>query len=127
MLDDALGRVLGGDAAVIVIDGEAGVGKSRLVEELAMRAREVGARVLIGSCLELGGGGIPFAPLVEILRGIAGESDPAELDALLGPARGEVARLLPELDDGTAPVVGGDGDNTARVMELLLGVIGRVG
>jgi DNA-binding CsgD family transcriptional regulator/tetratricopeptide (TPR) repeat protein len=125
LLEGALGRVIDGDPAVIVIDGEAGVGKSRLVQELAIRARARGARVLIGACLELGGGGIPFAPLVEILRQLAGEVGPDELESLLGPARGEVGRLLPELDDGAAPVASGEGDNTARVMELLLGVISR--
>ena len=39
LLEGALGRVIDGEPAVIVIDGEAGVGKSRLVQEVAIRAR----------------------------------------------------------------------------------------
>ena len=81
--------------------------------------------MLIGACLELGGGGIPFAPLVEILRQLAGEVEPDELESLLGPARGEVGRLLPEARRRHRPAASGEGDNTARVMELLLGVISR--
>ena len=52
-------------------------------------------RVLVGSCVELDGGGIPFAPLVEMMQGLAAELPGGELDAVLGPARAEIARLGP--------------------------------
>ena len=54
-LDAVLAGVIGGEAAAIVVGGEAGVGKSRLVQELAAHARAAGARVLVGGCVELGG------------------------------------------------------------------------
>ena len=108
-LAEALVRALDGQPAAVVVGGEAGVGKSRLVQELVGRARAAGARVLIGGCVELDGGGIPFAPLVDMLRALAAELTPErELDALLGPARAEIGRLVPELDDGAAGPAGAE-------------------
>jgi DNA-binding CsgD family transcriptional regulator len=125
VLSAALTGVIGGDAATIVVGGEAGVGKSRLVHELVGQAKDAGARVLIGSCVELDGGGIPLAPVVDMVRALAAETAPDELDALLGPARAEIGRLVPELDDGGPGAAVGDRD-PSRLLELILGVIGRV-
>ena len=47
--------------------GEAGIGKTRLVTELARRARAGDMEVLIGGCLDLEVGGVPYAPVVEAL------------------------------------------------------------
>jgi DNA-binding CsgD family transcriptional regulator/tetratricopeptide (TPR) repeat protein len=124
-LDRALERVLGGEPAAVVVGGEAGVGKSRLIGELVVRARAAGARALLGGCVELDGGGIPFAPLVEMLRALAGELDNDQLDSLLGPARAEIGRLVPELDVGW-DVPGPNDRDPTRILELLLGVIGRL-
>ncbi|MGN6870554.1 MAG: helix-turn-helix transcriptional regulator [Solirubrobacteraceae bacterium] len=123
-LSDALERVLAGEQATIVVGGEAGVGKSRLVHELIGEARRAGARVLVGSCIELDGGGIPFAPVVEMMRDLAAELPAGELDAALGSARGEVGRLVPELE--SAPALPGDDRDPARLLELMLGVVGRL-
>ncbi len=76
-LSHALDRLLAGEQATIVVGGEAGVGKSRLVHELVGEARQAGARVLVGSCIELDGGGIPFAPVVEMMRDLAASCPPA--------------------------------------------------
>ena len=124
-LSDALGRVLGGEQVTIVVGGEAGVGKSRLVHELIGQAREAGARVLVGSCVELDGGGIPFAPVVEMMRGLAAELPAGDLDAALGSARAEIGRLVPELDERT-PVISTDDRDPARLLELMLGVVVRL-
>jgi len=85
----------GGEAAFALIGGEAGVGKTRLIGELAAQAAEAGFTVLIGHCIELGAEGLPLAPLVDALRVLARSTRPAELAALLGPARRGLARLLP--------------------------------
>ncbi len=124
-LSDALGRALSGEQATIVVGGEAGVGKSRLVQELVREARAAGARVLVGSCIELDGGGIPFAPVVEMMRDLGAELPAGELDAALGPARAEVGRLVPELDEST-PATSADDRDPARLLELMLGVVGRL-
>lgn len=54
--------------AVVLLGGEAGVGKTRLVTEFARR--RAGTRVLVGACLELGQAVMPFAPLAGVLRSV---------------------------------------------------------
>ena len=83
-----------------------------------------GPRVLVGGCVELDGAGIPFAPLVDMLRALGRDVPAEELDELLGSARAEIGRLIPELDDGGA--VGAGGRDASRMLELMLGVIGRL-
>jgi predicted ATPase/DNA-binding CsgD family transcriptional regulator len=125
VLLEALARAEAGEPATVVVAGEAGVGKSRLVAQAAEGAREAGARVLTGGCVELGGDGIPVAPLVAALRQLARTESPAELDALLGPARRSLARLLPELDPEAAMGSGGDG-RTSQLLEFVLAVVERL-
>ncbi len=123
-LRDALSRARHGEQTSVLLAGEAGVGKSRLVAELAGEAQSAGVRVLIGGCVELGGQGLPFGPVVEILRGLRDELGSDELRVLLGPARSEVARLLPELgEDEGLPA---RSDAAPRVQELLLGLLSRL-
>jgi DNA-binding CsgD family transcriptional regulator len=125
VLSQALAQVVAGGSATVLVGGEAGVGKSRLVSELVQEARDAGARTLLGGCVELDGGGIPFAPVVDMFRTLASELAPDELEGLLGAARGEIGRLVPELDDGRAGPAEGDRD-ASRILELILGVIGRL-
>src|SRR5258708_35285854 len=63
MLDSAAA----GRPVVTLISGDAGVGKTRLVTELAARAREKEFTVLSGRCAELGDAG-PYLPLADALR-----------------------------------------------------------
>ena len=124
-LAGALQRVMAGGQETVLVGGEAGVGKSRLVRELIDRARGSGARVLLGGCVELGGGGIPFAPLVEMIRALSGELSGEQLDAVLGPARAEIGRLVPELGDGSPSDARSERD-PATLLELMVGMVGRL-
>src|SRR3954453_3880025 len=123
----ALESAVAGTPTVVLLGGEAGVGKTRLVEEATERAPAAGARGLAGSCIELGGEGLPFGPLAHAFRTLMRDTPPDELDGLLGPARSEFARVLPDLDPdaalSTAPLTEG---GTARLLELALGVIERL-
>ena len=47
------------------------MGKTRLAEQFAAAAEEQGTRVLLGGCVPLGEEGLPFAPVIEALRGLA--------------------------------------------------------
>ncbi len=120
-----LDRAAGGRPAVVLLGGEAGVGKSRLVRELTRTATARGVRVLSGGCAELGGEGLALAPLVDVLRALARSVPAGELDRLLGPARREFARLLPELDPSVADASAAEG-SPARLLEHVLGLITRL-
>jgi DNA-binding NarL/FixJ family response regulator len=127
VLTAALDAAVAGDAAVVLLSGEAGVGKTRLVEEAADRAREEGARVLAGSCIEMGGEGLPFGPLAHLFRSLMRETSAEQLDAFIGPARSELARVLPDLDPDSAPGTAPLGEGgTARLLELVVGVVERL-
>ena len=120
-------RTLEGDPAVVIVGGEAGVGKSRLVTEFARRIEGDRPRVLEGACLELTDGP-PYAPIVEILRDLVRRSTDDELPRVLGPGRRDLARLLPELEGG--PPSERHGDDTrqraqARLYEVVLGAFER--
>jgi predicted ATPase len=116
-----------GEPGVVLVGGEAGVGKTRLVQEASALAESAGARVLTGACVELGGDRLPLAPLVDALRALARSSPEAELGALLGPARRDLARLLPELDPAAAAP---DGETetspTSQLVEIVLGLVERL-
>ena len=82
--------------SLALVGGESGVGKSRLADELKRHARESGARVLSGDCVELGDDELPYAPLLSALRPLVREGDPA-LDALAPPLRAALDDILPGL------------------------------
>jgi predicted ATPase len=128
-LRELLARAADGQAPVAVIGGEAGIGKTRLVDQLATTASEQGVRVLRGGCVPLGEEGVPFAPVTEALRSLAGALDAAELEAVAGPARTELSQLLPDLAWTVEPVAANAriaGASQGRLFELLLGVVERL-
>jgi len=121
-LAGALPRVREGELAVALIGGEAGVGKTRLVGELAGVASSAGFRVLASQCIQLGGEGLPLAPLVDALRALARVTPAGELEDLLGPG---LARLLPELTPAAATVPG-ESLSAGQLLELVLGLLERL-
>ena len=104
-LDAALSRAAEGSPEIVIVAGEAGIGKTRLIAEFADRARARPALVLQGGCLDLADGGMPYSPLTEALRGYLRDLSPERVDEILGPAREEIGRLLPGIGD--APKRGG--------------------
>jgi DNA-binding CsgD family transcriptional regulator len=126
-LHDALAAAQGGAPATLLIGGEAGIGKSRLISEFAEHAN---GRVLIGSCLELGASGLPFAPFTQVLRQLVRELGVPGVSSLLsGRASGELGRLLPELtdpttrEDGAYPGEAYPGEARARLFEQVLALL----
>ena len=92
-LSAALERARSGSGSVVLLAGEAGIGKTRTANELARAARAAGARVLSGWCHE-GEGAPAYWPWVQVLRGFGAEL--AERGSRLASAE-EIARLVPEL------------------------------
>jgi DNA-binding CsgD family transcriptional regulator len=121
-------RSVDGRSTTTVIAGEAGVGKTRLVTEFTDLAESSGARVLQGGCVDLGDGALPYAPLVEALRGLVRRSTEDELDAVLGQSRAELARLVPDLAaaDERDSALGATESGQGRLFEMLLGLLVRL-
>ncbi len=107
-------------AGIVLVGGEAGVGKSRLVSELIERVPEP-ALVLCGQCFDLADRALPFGPIVQVLRTLHRTLDDTTLDAVVGPGREELAALLPELH---APVR--EGIVAGALFEQLLGLFERL-
>ena len=76
-----------GHPALILIGGEAGVGKSRLVEEAVARLSADNWLVIEGGAVALGEDGLPFGPIVEALRSLARKVDPDVIAEAAGPDR----------------------------------------
>lgn len=104
--------------AVVLIGGEAGVGKTRLVYEFAAGIPE--ARVLVGTCLELGQAVMPFLPLAGILRQLSRALGPEETQRLYGA---ELLRFLP--DQGSSSADTGEGEQSG-LFEAVLVLLGRL-
>jgi ATP/maltotriose-dependent transcriptional regulator MalT len=125
-LEAALADATSSSPSVALVAGESGLGKTRLVAELQRRARERGARVLAGDCVELGEGELPYAPLVAALRPLVRAGDPV-LAALPPAARADLARLLPGLGpaEPAAPASAPASADAAqaRVFEALLALL----
>jgi predicted ATPase len=124
LLEAARRRAADADPAVVLVGGEAGIGKTRLVAELAARCATEGTRVLAGGCVPVGDGALPYAPIVEALRTLVAEVGVGAVRELVGPSWPELARLLPTLGE---PVAGPAGQAAqTRLFELLLGLLGRL-
>jgi DNA-binding CsgD family transcriptional regulator/tetratricopeptide (TPR) repeat protein len=73
-LAGALAAARVGDAHAVLVTGEAGIGKSRLVSEVAARAAATGFVVLTGRAIDLVGSELPYAPFASALRPLVPES-----------------------------------------------------
>jgi DNA-binding CsgD family transcriptional regulator len=89
-LEAALAAAMAGHGSLLLVSGEAGAGKTRLVEDVLASAD--GATVVRGAATP---GCSPFGPLVMAMRGYL-RMQPGGLDAC-GPLRAQLALLLPEL------------------------------
>jgi hypothetical protein len=77
-----LDRAADVESSHLLIAGEAGVGKTRFVRELAGVASDRAFRILRGACVSIGGMGLPYAPIIGALRDDLGAADAAILAAL---------------------------------------------
>ena len=132
----ALERSTAGEPRVVLIGGDAGLGKTRLVTEFGARAEADGGRMIVGACLDLRGDGIPYQPFLDALRSLGSMMGPEALGGLLGPVGLEFAILAPGFGRyvGATPealaALGGPavraGADQARFFELVLGLLERL-
>ncbi|WP_230193718.1 ATP-binding protein [Streptomyces coriariae] len=115
-LSGVLERARGGESRAVLIAGDAGVGKTRVLDEVATRAARSGMTVLTGHCVDLGDVGLPYLPFTEILGLLAAD----ERFAAVLAAHPLVDRLLGAGTDadetGPAPR-SGSGEGRLRLFE----------
>jgi tetratricopeptide (TPR) repeat protein len=123
-LEDALLDIELGEGRVVVLSGEAGLGKTRLATELRRQAVKLGCTVLWGSCSEADLA-VPYLPLLEAVGNYLSQVDLASLCARLGPTARALARLFPQLG-AEADSGGGDDPTQAklRFFEAVLSLLG---
>ena len=93
-LKSAFENALANKSSVVALQGEAGVGKTRLMQELAVYSQSKNAVVLSGSASE---DGLAYAPWIEITRQYIAQAPGELLRRLLGPNASELVKLVPDI------------------------------
>ncbi|SDG46445.1 regulatory protein, luxR family [Sinosporangium album] len=124
-LAEALEQSRSHTASAVLLGGEAGIGKTRLVQRFSEQAAREGAHVLAGGCVELSSEGLAYAPFTAALRQLVRETGTEGIQALLpeGASR-DFARLLPEFGTPDGDVETGIG--RARLFEQFLTLLERL-
>jgi predicted ATPase/serine/threonine protein kinase len=127
-LQDHIRQAHTGESRCIFLRGESGVGKTRMIQELARNLENLGVRVFTGECLPVNvatadGGpevraGIlhPFRPLLQAIADCCLESGPREFDRLIGPRASLLAAIEPNL---AREGKGGEDAGPGRAHQLL--------
>jgi len=93
-LKTAFENALAGRSSVVALHGEAGVGKTRLMQELGIQAQSNGATVLTGGASKAG---LPYAPWVEAARQYVAQAPSELLRRMLGARASELVKLVPDI------------------------------
>jgi len=92
-LTDLLGLAEEPRSRSVLLSGDAGVGKTRLLRELVSRADAAGWRPLVGHCLDFGDSALPYLPFSELFGRLAG--DAPDVAAALTEDRPALSHLQP--------------------------------
>jgi class 3 adenylate cyclase len=122
-LEDVLLEARRGHGGLVVLAGEAGIGKTRLANELAHQARRLDSEVLWGGCSEAELS-LPYLPFVEAIGNYLAEQDLGELTARLGPTSSELSQLFPQFSSTRgAPPAADPGQAKLRLFEAIVGLL----
>ncbi|WP_271633374.1 helix-turn-helix transcriptional regulator [Solicola gregarius] len=96
-LRDALAATRDGHAVTVLVGGEAGAGKTRLVSEFADGLAD-DVRLHTGHCVELGSDGLAYTSLAGVIRSMIAEFGTDSVVRWAGAGAGALSRLIPELE-----------------------------
>jgi class 3 adenylate cyclase len=126
ILEEALLAAHRGEGRFVVVSGEAGIGKTRLVTELAEEARRLDSSVLWGGCSEAELS-LPYLPFVEAIGNHLAATDIESFADRLGSSRPALAQLFPQLSGGEPPERETDpAQAKLRVFEAIVSLLGVV-
>jgi predicted ATPase len=125
ILESALEQACGGRPSVTLVVGEYGIGKTRLMGELELRAQRQGIRVLGGECVPLEGTELPYGPIGSGLRDLPPDVLAGALEPLPDNARALLATAFPQLPApaGAWPEAPPGDVQQSRFYEFLLGLL----
>ncbi len=98
-----LEKSIQGEGSLAFIAGEAGIGKTRIAEELVAFSRQKNATVLLGRCSRREGK-TPYAPWIDQVRDFVRNSPPQLLFKVVGNHGAEIAKLVPEISSVLGPL-----------------------
>src|SRR5689334_6342893 len=123
-LEDALLAACRGEGSVVVLAGDAGMGKSRLCAELADRAERIGATVMEGSCSEADIA-LPYLPFLEAIGNYLSTGESAKVRERLGVHVHELSKVFPQLPEAaTGANEAETPDARLRLFEAILALLG---
>jgi tetratricopeptide (TPR) repeat protein len=108
-----------GEVRIVLLSGDAGIGKTRLVTTVIDQARHDGFIAAVGGCLQLGEVSVAYAPLVEALRDLRAHLGEDALTELFGPGLTDIGALLGSGSAGAA-------QSSGPLFEHLLGFLTRL-
>lgn len=118
-----------GRGHTLLVSGEPGIGKSRLVSEGKRRAQHLGFTTLEGWCFETDRS-LPYAPVADLLRGHISDCPPEGLAGRLGPGAAEFVQVLPELTGRLpglpAPVAFEPGQERRRLFQAVAQLVNEL-
>lgn len=126
----ALDRARAGEPAAVLLSGDAGVGKTRLLGELMTWARAAGMTVLEGHCVDMGDVGLPYLPFADALQRLS--DAPAVVAGAAGPGsplagvladRPVLGRLLPGRVAGASADASLDDLGQLQLFDAVTGVL----
>lgn len=96
VLTAAWAETTAGAPRTVLVSGEAGIGKTRLLDHLAAHAAASGGLVARGACVQLGSGTIPYAPFRPAVSDLCAEVGPEAVREAVGPSAAALGALLVE-------------------------------
>ena len=106
-LNQRLDEVRDGAPFTVIVGGEAGIGKTRLIREFSRLPADV--LLLTGQCVDLGSVAAPYAPVKTALRTLVAEVGAERVLEAVGPGRAALVALLPELAEAGSEAIGAPG------------------
>jgi DNA-binding CsgD family transcriptional regulator len=116
---EALRSAAAGRPRTVIISGEAGIGKSRLVEEMMATAQHDGFLVAAGFCSQVGGTRLPYAPILDLVDGVRRQAE--EMSLVVPRVTAQAVELL----SGTGPALTGT-DPTVATTRLFGALVSAV-